>query len=80
MGTCTEMIPAFSLLSHQVRAAVAHTLWKAWWAFVVEGRPAKDIAAEVGLSVNAVYLAQGRVLGRLREELSGLMELGSRPK
>ncbi len=47
---------------------------------MVEGRPAKDIAAEVGLSVNAVYLAQGRVLGRLRAELSGLMELGSRPK
>lgn len=48
--------------------------WKAWWKFVVEDRPAKDVAAELGLSVNAVYLAKGRVLGRLREELCGLME------
>jgi RNA polymerase sigma-70 factor (ECF subfamily) len=48
--------------------------WRAWQAFVVEGRPAKEVAVEVGLTVNAVYLAKGRVLARLREELSGLME------
>ncbi len=57
-----------------VQADFEPATWKAWSGFVVEGRPAKEVAAELGLSVNAVYLAKGRVLGRLREELAGLME------
>ena len=31
-----------------------------------------DVAAELGLSLNAVILAKSRVLKRLREELQGL--------
>jgi RNA polymerase sigma-70 factor (ECF subfamily) len=50
------------------------TTWQAWWLFVVDGQPAKQVAAKFGLSVNAVYLTKGRVLARLREELRGLME------
>jgi RNA polymerase sigma-70 factor (ECF subfamily) len=57
-----------------VRADFEPATWNAWSGFVVEGRPAKEVAAALGLSVNAVYLAKGRVLGRLREELQGLME------
>jgi RNA polymerase sigma-70 factor (ECF subfamily) len=48
--------------------------WKACWEFVVSGRPAAEVAAELGISVNAVYLAKGRVLRRLREELEGLLD------
>jgi RNA polymerase sigma-70 factor (ECF subfamily) len=48
--------------------------WKASWAYVVEGRPAAAIAAELGPSVNAVHLAKARVLRRLRQELEGLLE------
>jgi RNA polymerase sigma-70 factor (ECF subfamily) len=48
--------------------------WRACWEVVVEGRPAAEVAAELGLSVNAVYLAKGRVLRRLREELDGLFD------
>jgi RNA polymerase sigma-70 factor (ECF subfamily) len=48
--------------------------WKACWEFVVRGRPAAEVAAELGLSVNAVYLAKSRVLRRLREELEGLLD------
>jgi RNA polymerase sigma-70 factor (ECF subfamily) len=40
---------------------------------VVAGRPAADVAAELGLSVDAVYAAKARVLRRLRQELSGLL-------
>src|SRR5438874_4801834 len=39
--------------------------WKACWEVVVAGRPAADVAAELGLTVNAVYLAKSRVLRRL---------------
>jgi RNA polymerase sigma-70 factor, ECF subfamily len=48
--------------------------WKACWAYVVEDRPAADIAAELGITVNAVHLAKARVLRRLRRELEGLWE------
>jgi RNA polymerase sigma-70 factor (ECF subfamily) len=48
--------------------------WKACWEFVACGRPASEVAAELGLSENAVYIAKCRVLRRLRQELDGLME------
>jgi len=49
------------------------TTWKACWEFVVEDRPAAEVAQMLGISENAVYLAKGRVLRRLREELAGLL-------
>ena len=48
--------------------------WKACWETVVAGRHAADVAAELGLSENAVYLAKARVLRRLREELAELLD------
>ncbi len=48
--------------------------WQACWETVVCGRPAAAVAAELGITVNAVYLAKARVLGRLREDLAGLLD------
>ncbi len=48
--------------------------WKAFWECTVNGRPAAEVAPELGLSENAVYLAKGRVLRRLRQELDGLLD------
>jgi RNA polymerase sigma-70 factor, ECF subfamily len=48
--------------------------WKACWEFVVRDRPAAEVAAELGITVNAVYLAKSRVLRRLREQLHGLLD------
>ena len=39
----------------------------------VEGKPAADVAAELGMSLGAVYIAKSRVLGRLREEFGELV-------
>jgi RNA polymerase sigma-70 factor (ECF subfamily) len=50
------------------------TTWKACWEHVVCGRPAADVATELNMTVNAVYLATSRVLRRLRQELEGLLE------
>lgn len=47
--------------------------WKAFWSVVVEDRPGVEVARELGISVNAVYLARVRVLSRLRQELAGLV-------
>ena len=48
--------------------------WKAFWESVARGRPAREVAGELGISVNAVYVAKSRVLGRLRRELDGLLD------
>ena len=57
-----------------IQEEFAPATWKAFWAAVVERRPANAIAVELGISPNAVYLARGRVLRRLREELKGLVD------
>jgi RNA polymerase sigma-70 factor, ECF subfamily len=48
--------------------------WKACWEHVVCDRPAEEVARELHLTVNAVYLAKSRVLRRLRQELEGLLD------
>jgi RNA polymerase sigma-70 factor, ECF subfamily len=57
-----------------LQSEFAPPTWKAFWSVVVDGRPATEVAAELGLTANAVYLARGRVLRRLRAELAGLIE------
>ena len=48
--------------------------WKACWESVANDRPAAEIAVELGLTVNAVYLARSRVLRRLRQDLADLWD------
>ncbi len=57
-----------------MQAEFAPTTWQACWRFVVEGRPAAEVAVELGISENAVYIAKSRVLRRLRQELDGLLD------
>ena len=57
-----------------MRSDFETTTWRACWGCVAEGRPAAEMAAELGLSVAAVYIARSRVLRRLRQELAGLID------
>ena len=57
-----------------MRSDFRETTWKACWETVAAGRPAAAVAAELGLTVGAVYAAKFRVLERLRHELRGLLE------
>jgi RNA polymerase sigma-70 factor (ECF subfamily) len=50
------------------------TTWKACWEHGVRGRPAAEVAAELGLSEGAVFVATSRILRRLRAELEGLLD------
>jgi RNA polymerase sigma-70 factor (ECF subfamily) len=50
----------------------APNTWRAFRRAVLDGVKAADVAAELGMSVNAVLLAKSRVLRRLRQELGGL--------
>jgi RNA polymerase sigma-70 factor (ECF subfamily) len=48
--------------------------WQAFWSLAVEGKPGAEVAAELGLSIDAVYAAKSRVLRRLRQELDGMLD------
>lgn len=48
--------------------------WRACWENVVEGRSAEEVAMELGITVNMVYLAKSRVLRKLRQEIVGLVD------
>jgi len=50
------------------------TTWQACWEHTISGRPAAEVAAELGISEGAVYVAKHRVLRRLRQELEGLLD------
>ncbi len=57
-----------------VRPDFAPATWTAFSRFVLDGCPAPEVARELGVSANAVYLARNRVLTRVREELAGLLD------
>ena len=47
--------------------------WEAFQRFAIEGRPAADVAGELGINVNSVIQAKSRILKRLREEAGELL-------
>jgi RNA polymerase sigma-70 factor (ECF subfamily) len=59
----------FRLAAAQVRDGFAPATWQAFWQTAVEGKGAAAVAAELGLSVGAVYVARSRVLARLTEQV-----------
>ncbi|MCE9534402.1 MAG: sigma-70 family RNA polymerase sigma factor [Planctomycetes bacterium] len=48
--------------------------WEAFRRLALEGAAADQVAKELGLTVNAVFIAKSRVLSKLREEAAGLIE------
>jgi RNA polymerase sigma-70 factor (ECF subfamily) len=48
--------------------------WQAFWRVAVDGQRPEDVAGDLRMTVNAVYLAKSRVLRRLREEFALLID------
>jgi RNA polymerase sigma-70 factor (ECF subfamily) len=64
----------FEWAAGQVRDEFRPTTWQAFWRTAVDAEEAVAVAAELGLSVGAVYVARSRVLARIRakvEEVEG---------
>jgi RNA polymerase sigma-70 factor (ECF subfamily) len=57
-----------------IQAEFEAATWTACWETIVSGRPADEVARQLGMSRNAVYIAKCRVLRRLRQELDGLAD------
>jgi RNA polymerase sigma-70 factor, ECF subfamily len=63
----------FQKLQTIVQPAFSPATWEAFRRFALDGLPAAQVAAERGLTVNAVTLAKSRILKRLREEAGDLL-------
>lgn len=48
--------------------------WQAFRRLVLDEIPADQVAIELGITSNAVYIAKSRVLARLRQEAAGLID------
>jgi RNA polymerase sigma-70 factor (ECF subfamily) len=57
-----------------LRPELSETTWRAFQLYVIQEKPAAEVAAALDVSVNVVHLAKSRVLQRLREELRGLLD------
>jgi RNA polymerase sigma-70 factor (ECF subfamily) len=49
--------------------------WQAFWRVTVESQNPADVARDLGMTVNAVYLAKSHVLRRMRAEFADLLEI-----
>lgn len=64
---------AFRWAAERVERAVSQTTWKAFLRTALEGRPADDVANDLGMSVGGVYTAKCRVLARLKCEVEAFL-------
>ncbi len=56
-----------------IQSDFSESTWRAFWLHVIEDQPASEVAAATGVTPSAVYLARGRVLKRLRAELTDFL-------
>jgi RNA polymerase sigma-70 factor (ECF subfamily) len=64
----------FQKLLTIVRPDFGPSTWKVFQQFALDGLPAAEVAADLGLSVNAVIQAKARILKRLRQEAGELLD------
>lgn len=60
-----------------IRCEFEPKTWDAFWRVTVDGRLPADVAEELCMSPNAVYLARSRIIRRLRDEFEGVIDSDS---
>ncbi len=68
----------FVWAANEVRNQFAESSWQAFWQTSVQERAIPSVAAELGISVGAVYIARSRVIARLRERIQEFEAAGDR--
>jgi RNA polymerase sigma factor (sigma-70 family) len=58
-----------SWAADRVRSAFSDVIWQAFWLTGVEGRPTKEVADSLGMSIGTVYQYKSRVVARIRREI-----------
>ena len=73
-GHCDDEITVLHRALALIRGRFEDNSWQAFWRTTVEREAGTDVAVDLGMSVQAVYQAKYRVLRRIREELTDLLE------
>lgn len=63
----------FHYAANVVKQDFTPATWQAFWLTAVEGTSGADAARQLNLSVAAVYLAKGRVMKRLKDQVKLLV-------
>jgi RNA polymerase sigma-70 factor (ECF subfamily) len=58
-----------SVAARLVQGEFSESTWLAFWRTAVESREVADVAAELGMSTGAVYIARSRVVARLNRRV-----------
>lgn len=61
-------------LLEKIRPRFEERTWLAFEQVALQGMPPDDVARDLGMSVNAVFIAKSRVLHQLRQEGRGLLD------
>jgi len=61
-------------LLEMIRPKFEEKTWRAFQRVALDGATPDEAAAELGVTVNAVFIAKSRVLARLRQEGQGLID------
>jgi RNA polymerase sigma-70 factor (ECF subfamily) len=64
----------FEWAAEKVRPSFRPASWQAFWQTAVAHRDAAAVAAELGMSLGAVYIAKSRILARIKEQIQLLPE------
>src|SRR5262245_49801316 len=64
----------FVVAAQRVRPHVQDAAWQAFWQTAVDGRGPAEVAAELGLTLGALYTAKSRVLALIKKEIQALAQ------
>ena len=64
----------FDWAAEKARPEFQSATWNAFWLTAVEAVSVKEVAARLGISIGAVYIARSRVIARLRELIETVAE------
>jgi RNA polymerase sigma-70 factor (ECF subfamily) len=59
----------FRWAAEQVKDEFMPATWRAFWQTAVDACPSAEVAAELGISIGAVYIARSRVLARIKKRI-----------
>ncbi len=62
----------FRWAAEEVKGEFAPNTWRAFWQTAVDDQPAATVAADLGMTTGAVYIARSRVIARLRRRIEAL--------
>ncbi len=63
-----------SFLLSKIQPDFTPQTWQAFQRFAIDGSSADEVARELGITANAVFIAKSRVMSGLRQQAQGLIE------